>query len=84
VLKPQHVNLLPKLIKGTVGKVLEVADERGLVDYVRDLLGLEALWDRSLSNLSGGELQRLAIAITFCKDAHVYMFDEPSSFLDVY
>ena len=39
--------------------------------------------DREVQQLSGGELQRFAIAATVCKDADVYMFDEPSSFLDV-
>ena len=33
--------------------------------------------------LSGGELQRFAIGIVAVQDADVYMFDEPSSYLDV-
>jgi ATP-binding cassette subfamily E protein 1 len=33
--------------------------------------------------LSGGELQRFAIAMVCVQKADVYMFDEPSSFLDV-
>jgi ATP-binding cassette subfamily E protein 1 len=33
--------------------------------------------------LSGGELQRLAVAATMCREADVYLFDEPSSYLDV-
>ena len=84
VLKPQYVDLLPKFIKGNVRKVLKVADELGNVYELTEQLGLEEVLDRSLSVLSGGELQRLAIAITLCKDADVYLFDEPSSFLDVY
>lgn len=34
-------------------------------------------------DLSGGELQRFAIAIVLVQKADVYMFDEPSSYLDV-
>src|SRR5256885_5488955 len=40
--------------------------------------------DRDIAQLSGGELQRLAIAATMLKDADVYFFDEPSSYLDIY
>ncbi len=84
VLKPQYVDLLPKVLKGTVGKILGIADERGVMDQVCELLELKHLLDRQLSKLSGGELQRVAIAITFCREADIYLFDEPSSFLDVY
>jgi ATP-binding cassette subfamily E protein 1 len=38
---------------------------------------------RRLNVLSGGELQRVAIAATICREADVYLFDEPSSYLDV-
>lgn len=36
-----------------------------------------------VENLSGGELQRFAIAVVAVQRADVYMFDEPSSYLDV-
>ena len=39
--------------------------------------------DREVANLSGGELQRFIIAITCLQRADVYLFDEPSSYLDV-
>ena len=38
---------------------------------------------RRLCELSGGELQRVAIGLTLVQRADVYLFDEPSSFLDV-
>jgi len=44
---------------------------------------LGSVLDRPLEVLSGGELQRFAIALTAIKQADVYMFDEPSSYLDV-
>eukprot|EP00967_Tisochrysis_lutea_P078426 scaffold106735_cov20-Tisochrysis_lutea.AAC.3 len=39
--------------------------------------------DRNVENLSGGELQRFAIAVVAAQEANVYMLDEPSSYLDV-
>jgi translation initiation factor RLI1 len=38
---------------------------------------------RQVAVLSGGELQRFAIAARLVCDAEMYMFDEPSSYLDV-
>jgi ATP-binding cassette subfamily E protein 1 len=39
--------------------------------------------ERKVGVLSGGELQRLAIAVAYCKDADLYYFDEPAAYLDV-
>ncbi|RLI69717.1 MAG: ribosome biogenesis/translation initiation ATPase RLI, partial [Candidatus Gerdarchaeota archaeon] len=82
-IKPQEISGLPKHAKGVVKDLLAKVDERGAKDEVKVLLNLEKFWDRELAVLSGGELQRVAIAATIVKDADVYLFDEPSSFLDV-
>ncbi|MCK5158071.1 MAG: ribosome biogenesis/translation initiation ATPase RLI, partial [Candidatus Heimdallarchaeota archaeon] len=82
-IKPQEISGLPKITKGVVKDLIVKVDEKGMVDEVKALLGLEKFWERELNILSGGELQRVAIAATIVKDADVYLFDEPSSFLDV-
>ena len=46
-------------------------------------LDLGDVLDREVAQLSGGELQRFAIAMVCISNADVYMFDEPSSYLDV-
>jgi len=81
--KIQYVDELPRLINGTVRDVLTSQDERGEMEkYVKEL-HLESVLDRNISVLSGGELQRFAIALTCLAKADVYMFDEPSSYLDI-
>jgi ATP-binding cassette subfamily E protein 1 len=82
--KPQYVDKIPKVIKGKTGDLLRKLDERGVLDTIVDDLELDYLLDRDLEVLSGGELQRVAIAAAIIRDARVYLFDEPSSFLDVY
>ncbi|MCK5047693.1 MAG: ATP-binding cassette domain-containing protein, partial [Candidatus Heimdallarchaeota archaeon] len=82
-IKPQEISGLPKITKGVVKDLIVKVDEKGMGDEVKALLGLEKFWERELNILSGGELQRVAIAATIVKDADVYLFDEPSSFLDV-
>ncbi len=81
--KIQYVDLVPRYVKGTVGQLLERADERGIARELASEVGLDRLWDRDVRKLSGGELQKLLIVATLSKDANVYIFDEPSSYLDV-
>ena len=65
-----------------VGAVIKSRDERGVGAEICKKLELDHLFDREMGALSGGELQRLAIACCAMKDADVYMFDEATSFLD--
>jgi len=81
--KIQYVDLVPRRVKGRVGDLLKRADERGIWrDLVKDL-NLSHLVDRDLAQLSGGELQRFLVAAVLSRDANVYLFDEPSSYLDI-
>ncbi|MFQ6127481.1 MAG: ribosome biogenesis/translation initiation ATPase RLI [Thermoplasmata archaeon] len=82
--KPQYVDKLPKAHKGKVGELLERVDESGRLDDVSEEFIIGHAFDRDLAKLSGGELQRVALAATFLKDADIYFFDEPSSYLDIY
>jgi ATP-binding cassette subfamily E protein 1 len=81
--KPQYVDKIPKVVSGNVGELLEKVDERKVLDDLAERLELTQLWDRALNVLSGGELQRVAVVATMCREADVYLFDEPSSYLDV-
>ena len=54
-----------------------------MYDHAVDMLDLQAVLGREIGQLSGGELQRFIIAMTCVQQADIYMFDEPSSYLDV-
>lgn len=81
--KPQHVEQIAESFKGTVTELLEKVNERDLLDTVVEELELRKILNRDISHLSGGELQRVAIAATVLKDANFYLFDEPTSYLDI-
>jgi len=81
--KPQEVNKIPDLYKGTVGKMLEKVDERKIAKKLMKEFEIEAIWGKKIGEISGGELQRVAIIATMVKKADFYFFDEPSSFLDI-
>lgn len=86
IVKPQYVDQLPRAIKGpvkTVKPLIEAKSELGNLDHIMDVLELRNVADREIGLLSGGELQRFAIALVCVQKADVYMFDEPSSYLDV-
>ena len=82
--KPQYVDKIPRAFQGEVSALLERVDQRGVITEVSEALAIDHLFERNLPDLSGGELQRVAIAATLLKDADVYFFDEPSSYLDIH
>jgi ATP-binding cassette subfamily E protein 1 len=81
--KPQEITSIPKFVKGKVRELLgKIAGEEKLME-ISEIMGLKKILDRDVPVLSGGELQRVAIAAALLKDGDVYLFDEPSSYLDV-
>lgn len=80
VIKPQYVDAIASAVVGSVGAYFSQGGEK---EKVLEALQLSHLLERQISDLSGGELQRFAIAATCLQDADVYLFDEPSSYLDV-
>ncbi len=81
--KPQNVDVIPLHFKGTVQAFLEKFDEKHLLEKVAKQLEIDTALNHKVSELSGGELQRVAIAACMLRKADVYFFDEPSSYLDV-
>jgi ATP-binding cassette subfamily E protein 1 len=85
------VSYKPQYIKGTLD--MKVKDfiyslkEGGLtdsddIDVVRPL-GIPEIEEKNINELSGGELQSVAIAACLCQDTSFYVLDEPSAHLDV-
>ena len=50
---------------------------------ILEKLGLLKVIDSKISELSGGELQKVYIAVCLGNEAEVYALDEPSAFIDV-
>jgi ATP-binding cassette subfamily E protein 1 len=83
-IKPQQVYNISQVFDGTGKELLEKYDERGIMNQLIKTLDLENSVGQNVKELSGGELQRLAVAVTSVKDADFYFFDEPSSYNDIY
>ena len=81
--KPQQVDLIPKTTKGKVIGLLKKVDEKNGLKRIADELQLHEILENDITDISGGELQRVAIAATVLKNANLYIFDEPTSYLDI-
>jgi len=83
IIKPQYVDQIPKAVKGNVTALLTKKDETDSKAKYCTEFDLDHVMERNVDELSGGELQRFACAVVCVQNADVYMFDEPSSYLDV-
>lgn len=81
--KPQNIDQIAKAASGKVIDMLKKVDETGKIDYICKELSIDKILENEISTLSGGEMQRLAIAATVLKKANVFIFDEPTSYLDI-
>src|SRR3989338_372458 len=81
--KPQQIDLIPKQVKGKVRGLLEKVDEKKELGKIAKQMEIENILDNDIAKISGGELQRVAIAAAVLKKANLYIFDEPTSYLDV-
>ncbi len=76
--KPQY--LYPDF-SGLVEEI--VPKTRDFKEQIAYPFHLETLYKKRVEDLSGGELQTLAIALCLSKEANLYLLDEPSAFLDI-
>jgi ATP-binding cassette subfamily E protein 1 len=83
--KPQYISAqyegsVQMLLKDVAGEKYETESFQS--ELIKPL-GLTEYVERDVKDLSGGELQRVAIAACLAKDALIYLLDEPSAYLDV-
>jgi ATP-binding cassette subfamily E protein 1 len=80
--KPQYPSAefegtVESLLREAVGKFDAAFEPEVLIP-----LGVDPLLEKEVGELSGGELQRVAIAACIGKPADLYLLDEPSAYLD--
>lgn len=83
--KPQYI---PSDFDGNLRMYLReaggsTADSADFKTSVIKKLELEHLLEHQIQDLSGGELQRSAIAACLSREADIYLLDEPSAFIDI-
>lgn len=79
--KPQNLSFLVVDLK--VHELLAKRGDEKAVKKICDELNINHLLEKKLNKLSGGELQKVAIATACIKEGDIYFFDEPLAFLDI-
>lgn len=83
-MKVQNVDQIRKAAaRSTVDSLLSRMDERNAKEALVEKFGLAPILKRKISQLSGGELQKVSLAAALLKDADIYYLDEPSNYLDI-
>ena len=74
-----------RLAKGDVTdeEIYESLKKVNLYDFVKENGGLDKVINEDAENISGGQRQRLALAISLVSDKDIYIFDEATSNIDV-
>jgi ATP-binding cassette subfamily E protein 1 len=81
--KPQYIDQIPEQFDGNTRQLLERTDERGVLENLVEKLSIAPVIDQEIDALSGGELQRVALAATLARDADFYFVDELTPYLDI-
>jgi len=85
-LKPQDIMTIVKSTKNkerTIKELLEKYVSHEKYNEIIEYLELNKIYDNNLSTISGGELQKLIITVSLLAESNVYIFDEPTNYLDI-
>ena len=63
--------------------IWDALEKVNLASFIRENGGLDKVISEDASNISGGQKQRLALAVSLVADKKVYVFDEATSNIDI-
>ena len=64
-------------------EIYEALDKVNLADFIQNSGGLEKVITEDAANVSGGQKQRLALAVNLAANKDIYIFDEATSNIDI-
>lgn len=68
-------------IKDVFGSLTKIDKE--MIEEAMNLTDISGLRDSSINNISGGELQRVFLALVLAQDPNILILDEPTNHLDL-
>ncbi|NPD32727.1 metal ABC transporter ATP-binding protein [Eggerthellaceae bacterium zg-997] len=72
----------PTTVRELLGVHLRHLKRRGAADELLDTVGLREHLNKALSQLSGGQLQRVGLLLALVRDARLILLDEPTAAVD--
>lgn len=81
-----HVPQDTSYLKGTVSEFAETShlDESLFKAILRKMDFERVQFEKDMKDFSGGQKKKVLIAKSLCEPAHLYVWDEPLNFIDVY
>lgn len=84
-----RISYVPQDTSGLRGTLTDFAEQSGidesLFKAVLRKLGFERIqFEKDMQNFSGGQKKKVLIARSLCEEAHLYVWDEPLNFIDIY
>ena len=67
----------------TEDEIYSALEKVNLADFIRENGGTDKLISEDAANISGGQKQRLALAVSLAADKDIYIFDEATSNIDI-
>ncbi len=67
----------------TEKEIFSALEKVNLLDFVKENGGLDKVINEGAENISGGQRQRLALAISLVSNKDIYIFDEATSNIDI-
>ena len=67
----------------TDDEIYSALEKVNLADFIRENGGLDKTITEDAANISGGQKQRLALAVNLVADKDIYVFDEATSNIDI-
>lgn len=64
-------------------EIYQALEKVNLADFIRENGGLDKMIEEDANNISGGQKQRLALAVNLVADRDIYIFDEATSNIDI-
>lgn len=64
-------------------EIMSALEQVNLADFIRENGGLDKAVTEDGANISGGQKQRLALAVNLVADKDIYIFDEATSNIDI-
>lgn len=77
-----HMNVYRNMAFGLKLRGVPKDEIEQRVKKAAKILGIEQLLERKPKQLSGGQMQRVAVGRAIVRDPHIFLFDEPLSNLD--
>ncbi|MCF2662275.1 ribosomal protection-like ABC-F family protein [Pseudoflavonifractor phocaeensis] len=83
------LSYVPQKADHLTGSLLDWADEQGIdltqfLTVLRKLDFSRALFDRDMEGYSAGQKKKVLLAAGLCRSAHLYVWDEPLNYIDLF